>query len=149
MSDLIDALQLTGATLSFDAIGGGRLVSQTLTAMEAAASASSTQYSRYGSTTHKQAYIYGGLDPSPTVLTRSFGFAWSLGGWLLNSFLQSLDAVSVQELRERVAAGLTTTFLSHYTQEVSLAQALQPEAITAYSKQATGEKFLITPNQAR
>jgi NADPH:quinone reductase-like Zn-dependent oxidoreductase len=149
MSDLIDALQLTGATLSFDAIGGGRLVSQTLTAMEAAASASSTQYSRYGSTTHKQAYIYGGLDPSPTVLTRSFGFAWSLGGWLLNSFLQSLDAVSVQELRERVAAGLTTTFLSHYTQEVSLAQALQPEAITAYSKQATGEKYLITPNQAR
>ena len=149
MSDLIDALQLTGATLLFDAIGGGRLVSQTLTAMEAAASASSTQYSRYGSTTHKQAYIYGGLDPSPTVLTRSFGFAWSLGGWLLNSFLQSLDAVSVQELRERVAAGLTTTFLSHYTQEVSLAQALQPEAITAYSKQATGEKYLITPNQAR
>jgi len=149
VSDLIDSLQLTGATLLFDAIGGGRLVSQTLTAMEAAASASSTQYSRYGSTTHKQAYIYGGLDPSPTVLTRSFGFAWSLGGWLLNSFLQSLDAVSVQELRERVAAGLTTTFLSHYTQEVSLAQALQPEAITAYSKQATGEKYLITPNQAR
>jgi hypothetical protein len=145
MSDLIDALTETRATVVFDAIGGGKLVSQTLTAMEAAASADATQYSRYGSTTHKQAYIYGGLDQSPTVLNRSFGFAWSVGGWLLTPFLQSAGAEEVAQMRARVAAGLTSTFASSYTAEVSLAQALSAEALGVYTKQATGEKYLITP----
>jgi NADPH:quinone reductase-like Zn-dependent oxidoreductase len=148
MSELVDALKETNATLVFDAVGGGRLVSQTLTAMEAAANANATQYSRYGSTTHKQAYIYGGLDQGPTELTRNFGFAWSVGGWLLTPFLQSQGSQAVRELRERVAAGLTTTFASHYTREVSLAEALHPEALATYSKQATGEKYLIAPHLA-
>ena len=146
MTDLVQALTETSATLVFDAIGGGKLVSQVLTAMEAAASASATSYSRYGSTTHKQAYIYGGLDPSPTVLTRSFGFAWGLGGWLLTPFLQRIGPAAVAELRARVAAGLTTTFTSTYTSEVSLAVALRPETIAVYARQATGEKYLIGPN---
>jgi len=148
MSELIDALTATSATLAFDAVGGGKLVGQVLTAMEAAASASVTQYSRYGSTTHKQAYIYGGLDPGPTVLTRSFGFAWGLGGWLLTAFLQSIGPDAVTELRTRVGTGLTTTFASTYTDEVSLAGALRSEALATYAQQATGKKFLVNPQLA-
>ena len=113
--------------------------------MEQAASATATEYSRYGSTVHKQVYIYGGLDTSPTTLTRNFGMAWGVGGWLLTYFLQSIGAEVLSRLRARVAADLTTTFASTYTQEVSLAGMLQPEAFHAYVKQATGEKFLITP----
>jgi NADPH:quinone reductase-like Zn-dependent oxidoreductase len=146
MTDLSAAISETSATLAFDAIGGGKLASQILTAMEAASLATPQSYSRYGSTIHKQVYIYGGLDPSPTVLTRGFGMAWGLGGWLLTTFLQSLEPAAFQSLRERVASGLTTTFASTYTKEVSLAEALQPEAFSVYSKQATGEKYLINPH---
>ncbi|MGA2295423.1 MAG: zinc-binding dehydrogenase [Acidimicrobiales bacterium] len=147
MTELIAALAETSATLAFDAIGGGKLAGQILSAMEAASLTTSPAYSRYGSTTHKQVYIYGGLDPSPTVLKRGFGMAWGLGGWLLTPFLQSIDPALFQSLRDRVASGLTTTFASHYTEEVSLAEALQPEAFTVYAKQATGEKYLIAPHK--
>ncbi len=146
MDELIAAAKETGATLAFDAIGGGRLVGQILTAMEAAANAHTTQYSRYGSSTRKQAYIYGGLDPSPTVIARNFGFSWTVGGWLLTPFLQSVGPEVFQELRSRVAAELTTTFASNYSEEVSLAGALAPESLARYSKQATGEKYLIAPH---
>jgi NADPH:quinone reductase-like Zn-dependent oxidoreductase len=145
MSDLIDAIGDTGATIAFDAVGGGPLASQILTCMEAASVASMTDYSRYGSTTHKQVYIYGGLDTGPTVLTRSFGFAWGLGGWLVSSFLQSVSPAEFQALRQRVVAGLDSTFASSYTKEVSLAEALRPAALAGYSKKATGEKYLVTP----
>jgi hypothetical protein len=146
MTELIEALTATSATLAFDATGGGRLVSQILTCMEASLSASTTEYSRYGSTTHKQVYIYGGLDTGPTVLTRNFGFAWGLGGWLLTPFLQSIGREAVAELQARVAGGLTATFASTYTKEVSLAGALQPGALATYAQQATGEKYLIAPS---
>jgi NADPH2:quinone reductase len=148
--ELTTALVDTGATLAFDAIGGGRLASQILTAMEAAATsaaaASGAGYSRYGSTTHKQVYIYGGLDRGPTELQRSFGMAWSIGGWLLTPFLQRVGGDEVRQLRERVAAEITTTFTSHYTRRVSLVEALDLDTMRAYARQATGEKFLITPN---
>ena len=147
MEDLIAAIRDTGATLAFDAVGGGTLASHILTGMEVAASSSMTDYSRYGSTTHKQVYIYGGLDPSATILTRSFGFAWSLSGWLLTSFLQSVGPDALAALRQRVVKGLTTTFASSYTQEVSLVEALQPDAIAGYSKRATGEKYLVVPTR--
>ena len=146
MGDLIDALAATSATMAFDATGGGKLVSQILTAMEAAANTSGREYSRYGSTVHKQVYIYGGLDPSPTILTRNFGFAWGLGGWLLTPFLGTLDHDTFSRFRSRVAAGLKTTFASSYTSEVSLAGMLDPVAFTQYAKQATGEKYLVVPN---
>jgi NADPH:quinone reductase-like Zn-dependent oxidoreductase len=146
MTDLTDALVATGATLAFDAIGGGRLAGQILTAMEIAANQRMTSYSRYGSATYKQVYIYGGLDTGPTELNRAFGMAWGLGGWLLTPFLMKIGAAEGQKLRERVAAELKTTFASHYTQEVSLAGALQLDAIAAYNRRATGEKYLITPN---
>jgi NADPH:quinone reductase len=147
MEDLTKALTETGATIAFDAIGGGKLASQILTCMEAAAAAKMSEYSRYGSNTFKQVYIYGGLDRGPTELTRSFGFAWSLGGWLLTPFLQKIGFPATQKLRERVVAELKTTFASHYTQVVSLQEALQPEAIAVYAKFGTGEKFLINPNK--
>ncbi len=117
-------------------------------AMKAAANSSAKEYSRYGSSTHKQVYIYGGLDRGPTELNRNFGFAWSLGGWLLTPFLQKIGFAGAQRLRERVAAELKTTFASTYTREVSLAQALQLDAIAVYSKNSTGSKYLITPHKA-
>jgi NADPH2:quinone reductase len=144
--DLTAALIDTGATIAFDAIGGGKLAGQILACMEAAANASATEYSRYGSTVHKQVYIYGGLDRSPTELTRNFGMAWGIGGWLLTPFLGKLGLAGMMRLRERVVAELTTTFASHYTDEVSLAGALSLDAIKTYARQATGQKFLIRPS---
>jgi len=146
MQDLTDALIATGAMLAFDATGGGKLAGQILTCMESAANATATEYNRYGSTTHKQVYIYGGLDRTPTELTRNFGMAWGLGGWLLTPFLQKIGPEAAQQLRERVAAEIKTTFASTYTKEVSLAEALSLDAISVYGKQATGEKYLINPN---
>ena len=143
-ADLTGALTATGATLAFDAIGGGRLASQILTCMEAAASAGA-EFSRYGSTVHKQVYIYGGLDRGPTELTRSFGMAWGVGGWLVTPFLQRVGPQRTAELRQQVADGLTTIFASNYTDQVSLAGALDPAAIAVYGRQATGQKYLITP----
>ena len=143
--DLVEALKATSATLAFDATGGGALASQILSGMEEAASAATTEYSRYGSTVHKQVYIYGGLDTGPTILDRNFGMAWGIGGWLLTPFLQNAGADAIGRLRARVAAELTTTFASTYTREVSLAGMLMPDAFHAYVKRATGEKFLVTP----
>jgi len=147
MDDLTEALVATGATLAFDAIGGGKLASQILSCMEAAAGRTAKEYSRYGSTVHKQVYIYGGLDRGPTELTRNFGMAWGLGGWLLTAFLQKIGPERADKLRRRVAAEIKTTFASHYTKEVSLAEALRVEEIAVYGKQATGQKYLINPNK--
>ena len=144
-TDLVAALKATSATLAFDATGGGSLASQILSGMEEAANAAATEYSRYGSTIHKQVYIYGGLDTGPTILDRNFGMAWGVGGWLLTPFLQNAGAETIGRLRARVAAELTTTFASTYTREVSLAGMLMPDAFHAYVKRATGEKFLVTP----
>jgi len=144
-NDLVEALKATSATVAFDATGGGTLASQILSGMERAANATTQKYSRYGSTVHKQVYIYGGLDTRPTTLTRDFGMAWGVGGWLLTPFLQSIGADVFGRLRARVAAELTTTFASTYTREVSLAGVLRPDAFHAYVKRATGEKFLVNP----
>jgi NADPH:quinone reductase len=146
MDDLTEALAASGATVAFDAIGGGRLAAQILTAMEIALNRTAKEYSRYGSTTHKQVYIYGGLDRRPTEFNRAFGMAWGIGGWLLTAFMQKIGAEAAQKLRERVGAEIKTTFASAYTREVSLAGALRLEEIAVYSKQATGQKYLITPN---
>ncbi|MGA0599128.1 zinc-binding dehydrogenase [Caulobacter sp. KR2-114] len=149
IDDLIAALTETGATLAFDAIGGGKLAGQILSAMEVAANKrSGAAYSRYGSTTYKQVYIYGGLDTGPTELNRAFGMSWGLGGWLLTPFLGKIGAQGAQRLRQRVADELKTTFASHYTAEISLAEALKPEVMAAYNRKTTGEKYLINPNKA-
>jgi NADPH2:quinone reductase len=147
MDDLVAALTETRATLAFDAIGGGSQGGHILTAMEAAATATAKEYSRYGSSVHKQLYIYGGLDRSPTVLNRTFGMAWGVGGWLLTPFLQKVGGDAVAKLRARVAAEIETTFASHYAKVVSLAQALSLDAIAVYGRQASGEKYLIDPSR--
>ena len=149
MDDLTEALVATGATVGFDATGGGSLAGQILTAMEIAANRTAKEYSRYGSTVHKQVYIYGGLDRSPTTFTRAFGMAWGIGGWLLTPFLQKIGFEAAQKLRERVAAEVKTTFASHYTKEVSLAGALSLSEIAVYGKMGTGAKYLINPNKGR
>lgn len=148
LADLTDALAATGATIAFDAAGGGKLGGQILGCMEAALDRTETEYSRYGSTTHKQVYLYGGLDPSPTEFVRNFGMAWSMGGWLLTPFMQKVGPEATQRLRARVAAELTTTFASRYVGEISLTEMLQPEIIAAYAKRSTGEKYLVNPNKA-
>ena len=150
MSDLVDALVATGATLGFDATGGGndgKLPGQILAAMEIAANKNATEYSRYGSDVYKQVYIYGGLDMSPTVLNRSFGLQWGLGGWLLTPMIGRIGMERFQQMRERVARDINATFASHYTQEISLVEMMQPEIIRGYAKQATGEKYLVNPHK--
>jgi len=147
MGDLTDAIFATGATLAFDAIGGGTLAGQILGCMETALMRSAGEYQRYGSTTHKQVYIYGMLDTGPTLLKRNFGAAWGVGGWLLTPFLQKIGPEGAQRLRMRVVAELKTTFASHYTKEVSLAEALHLAEIAVYGRRATGEKYLINPNK--
>ena len=147
MQDLVSALVETGATIGFDATGGGKLSGQILTAMEVAANQTATEYNRYGSNTFKQVYIYGGLDRSPTTLNRAFGFSWGLGGWLLTPFIGRIGPERFEELKQKVADEIKTTFASHYTKEISLEEVLQPENINVYSKQATGEKYLVNPNK--
>jgi NADPH:quinone reductase len=147
MTELTDALAETGATIAFDAIGGGKLAGQILTCMEAAINRSAKEYSRYGSAVHKQVYLYGMLDPAPTEFSRSFGMAWGMGGWLLFPFLQKIGSADAQKLRERVAAELKTTFASHYSRTVSLAEALTLDAIAVYGQRSTGAKVLIDPSK--
>jgi len=147
LKDLTSALIDTGATLAFDATGGGKLASAILSCMEAVAAKTMPEYNRYGSEVYKQVYVYGFLDRNPTTLTINYGFSWGLGGWLLTHFLQKAGIPKMLQMRARVAAGLKTTFASHYTREISLSEALSVEAITEYGKQATGEKFLINPQR--
>ncbi len=148
MSELTDAVAETGATLAFDAVGGGKLANQILICMEAAINRNTTTYNRYGSPVHKQVYTYGVLDTRPIEIDRAdVGMAWGVGGWLLTWFLEKIGPQATQKLRERVASELKTTFASHYTAEISLAEALQPDVIKAYNRRATGEKYLINPNK--
>ena len=147
MDDLTNALVETGATIAFDAIGGGKLAGQILTCMEVAANKTAKEYSRYGSNVYKQVYIYGSLDNRPTELSRAFGLTWGVGGWLLTPFLQKIGPAEIGKLRQRVASELKTTFASHYTQVVSLQETLQLSNIAIYNKRSTGEKFLINPNK--
>jgi len=146
-ADLTDAIHATGATLAFDATGGGDLASKILSGMEAAAARTPGAYSIYGSVAHKQVYLYGGLDVSPTILNRGYGMAWGVGGWLLPNFLAKAGAEVGERLRARVVAELKTTFASHYTDEISLVEALQSDVVARYYAKTTGEKFLICPQK--
>tara|TARA_B100001105_G_scaffold240392_1_gene219006 strand:- start:544 stop:1689 length:1146 start_codon:yes stop_codon:yes gene_type:complete len=147
MADLTDAIHATGATLGFDATGGGSLASSILTCMEAAAARTPGGYSIYGSIKHKQVYLYGGLDTSATVLNRGYGMAWGVGGWLLPNFLAKAGMEVAARLRTRVANELKTNFASHYSDEISLSEALQAETVQRYVMKQTGEKFLICPQK--
>jgi hypothetical protein len=143
--DLADALRSTGATIAFDAIGGGELASSLLSCMERVASEGDA-FSRYGSDVHKQVYVYGGLDRGPMVLKRDFGMNWSVGGWLLTPFLGKLGAEGTERLRRRVADEITTTFASSYGLRVTLQEAVDPDTVRRYARMATGDKALVTPH---
>ena len=150
MESLVSALVATGATLGFDATGGGNngeLPGQILAAMEVAANKMAKEYSRYGSDTYKQVYIYGGLDQSPTILKRSYGMSWGLGGWLLTPMIGRIGMEKFQAMRARVAKEIKTTFASTYANEISFEEMLQPETIKSYAKQATGQKYLVNPQK--
>lgn len=147
MADLTDAIHATGATLAFDATGGGTLASTILSAMEAAAARTPGAYSIYGSVKHKQVYLYGGLDTSPTALNRGYGMAWGVGGWLLPNFLARVGQEVATRLRTRVATEMKTTFASHYTNEISLAEALDADIVAQYNSKSTGKKFLVCPQK--
>jgi len=144
--ELVEAIAETGATLAFDAIGGGTMAGTIVTAMEEVLCAKGKSYSRYGSPIHKQVYIYGMLNPGPRILEGNLGAAWGVGGWLMTWFYEKIDSATAQRLRDRVTNELTTTFASHYSSEISLADVLSPEIIVAFSRRATGEKFLICPS---
>jgi len=144
--DLQNAIFQTEAYIGFDATGGGRLPNDILAAMERAANAVSVEFNRYGSTQHKQVYIYGGLERSDTILKRSYGMQWGLAGWLLTPFLQKIGRERTAQLRQRVANEITTTFKSNFSREVSMAGALTAEALETYSQQSTGQKYLINPS---
>ena len=145
IADLTAAIIETGATIAFDPIGGGELTSDILNCMEVAAARDMKEHSLYGSDTFKQVYIYGALNRGPITLNRNFGFAWAVNGFLLFNALGKLGTKTVMTMRKRVAEEITTTFASKYTHEVSLAEVLKLESIAGYSKQATGEKYLIKP----
>lgn len=147
MADLTDAIHAAGATLAFDATGGGTLASTILSAMEAAAARTPGAYSIYGSVKHKQVYLYGGLDTSPTTLNRGYGMAWGVGGWLLPNFLARVGQEVATRLRTRVATEMKTTFASHYTNEISLAEALDADIVAQYNSKSTGKKFLVCPQK--
>lgn len=147
LDDLTAAIIETGATIAFDPIGGGQLTSDILNCMEVAAARDMKEHTIYGSDTFKQVYIYGALNRGPITINRNFGFAWGVNGFLLFNALGKLGTETVAAMRQRVADEITTTFASHYTHEVSLSEALQLQSIAAYSKQATGEKYLITPQK--
>ena len=147
LDDLTEALVATGATIAFDATGGGPLAGQILGCMEAALVRTATVYSRYGTSTHKQVYLYGGLDTRPTEFRRNFGMAWGMGGWLLFPFLNKIGPAAAQVLKQRVAAELKTTFASRYAGELSLPEVLTLDAIARYNQRATGEKYLIAPHK--
>ena len=146
MASLVDAFEASGATIAFDAVGGGDLASKLLSAMEQALLRKQTGFAGYGSPVHKQVYIYGGLDRGPTQLARAYGMAWGIGGWLLPPFLARIGDAAAQALRERVAAEITTTFASSYTAEVGLSEMLSEDALRRYGRMATGEKYLVRPN---
>ena len=148
--NLVASIKETGGTLAFDATGGGnegRLAGQILSAMERAILSSSEEYQIYGSNTHKQVYIYGGLDRSPTILNRSYGMSWSIGGWLLMPMINKFGMKKLQQMRERVAAEIKTTFASSYYKSISFEEALKPDIIRSYATQTTGKKYLIKPHK--
>ncbi len=142
---LYEAIKATGATIAFDAIGGGKLASQILEAMELALLQDVTKYGDYGSPVHKQVYVYGRLDRSPMPLRQSYGMAWGVGGWLLTYFLQKISAEDAHRLRARVVAEIHTTFRSGYGEEISLSDMLHPDTIRQYARATTGQKFIVNP----
>jgi NADPH2:quinone reductase len=147
-SRLTEAIRATGATLAFDAVGGGSVASDILSAMERA-QPPLTSYTPYGTTVPKQVYIYGSLDFSPTVIDRRFGLTWNVGGYLLTNALGRLGGEAIARMRTRVLAEARTTFASSYAQTIGLSEVLELEALVVFARRSTGTKYLIDPSSDR
>ena len=147
IQDLDDAAAATGATLAFDALGGGRVANQVLAAMERACSAGAARYERYGSTVRKQVYVYGGLDGRPTELDRSYGMAWSIGGWLVFHRLGRMAPGTLAAMKDRIVSGLETTFATKFAAEISLTDVMRADYLEAIAMRGTGEKFVVNPRR--
>ena len=145
MNQLAGAIDQTGAFYGFDPVGGGTGVDTAFKAMEKVAVQRMTEYSRYGSNQAKRMFIYGRLDAGATILTPGYGFGWTLSGWLLFPFLQSVGHETVGRMRKRVLENLTTTFANHYKKRVNLEEMLTKDSVSEYRAMRTGEKYLVTP----
>lgn len=145
--DLNAQVAASGATLAFDAVGGGRLASQILSAMELHALTRVTEYNRYGSKAHKQLYFYGGLDTRPSELSRGYGMSWSVGGWLIFDELQRMGPDRLEALRSRITNEMLTTFACDFAGELSMAELLDPENLKTIAARSTGDKYLINPSR--
>lgn len=144
---LVDALVETGATLAFDAIGGGKLAGQILTAMEAAQMRKGAAFSVYGTNVHKQVYIYGALDLGPTEFNRSFGLIWGIAGFLLTPYLMKVGMEEMMAMRAKVITHRGDIFASSYTAEIGLDDMVDPALAQAYQAKATGSKYLLNPSR--
>jgi NADPH:quinone reductase-like Zn-dependent oxidoreductase len=145
MTELVSAIAETGATLGFDAIGGGKMADRILRAMEQAQVLLGADTSVYGTPVHKQVYIYGRLDMSATTLGSGFGFYWGLGGWLLTPRLNQMGREGVMKMRQFAIEERNGIFASHYSSTVGLHALLDPDTARAIDRKATGEKFLLDP----
>lgn len=143
---LLAAVTETGAMMAFDAVGGGAMPGVLLKAMEDSGRSRLTAYSSYGSLEMKHVYIYGHLDHSPTVLRNElYGMMFDIHHWAMPSTLARVGPQRAAEMQQRVVNGLTTTFASHFAEEISLQQALDPAVVREYAGMATGRKYLLNP----
>ena len=143
MERLTDLVRMTGATLGFDAIGGGRLACDILTAMERAFAPAA--FSLYGSVVNKQVYVYGLLDPAPIEIDRTVGAAWGVGSWLMMYRMAALGPARVDRLKQRIVREIDTLFHSNYTATIGLQDMLDLDVVAAMNGLGTGSKYLLNP----
>ncbi|MCA9609656.1 MAG: NADH oxidase [Myxococcales bacterium] len=148
MRALVAALAATGATLGFDAIGGGEMADRILIAMEQAQLSRGQAPGAYGTPVHKQVYVYGRLDTGPTTLTPSYGLYWGVGGWLVTPWLQRVGLERMMEMRRFAIEERNGIFASRYTDTIGLDLMIDPEVARAYQRKATGQKYLVDPSRA-
>jgi len=143
--DLVDALVASGATIAFDATGGGTLGFEIIKGMEMAALRKGGGMTSYGSSTFKKLYIYGGLNAGEPLVLRPHagmgGFSWSVAGFLLGQGTAKIT----EEDKLRVAREIKTTFATSYSRRLSLEQMLDVKMMKEYQAQSSNNKALVTP----
>ncbi len=146
VEQLTEAITGTGATLAFDAIAGGDIVSTLLRCMESASRQSETPSGHYGSARQKRVYIFGNCWVLSTVLKRDFGLSYSVSGWLLYHYLDNVSQSRRLDMQRRVVEGLSGIFSTEYVAEISLLQLLDPDVMRAYAAKETAGKHLLRPH---
>jgi len=148
--DLLAAVNATGATIAFDATGGGTLAMDILAAFNQSLRERfpDTLQGWYGPPQQHTVYKYGGLDKSNSEFTPAVGvgnFTW--GGWLMPFHYAKYPPDHRAEANAKVVARLDTTFSSTYGTRLSLEDmAGSPEQYFASLQSQTDLKFLVLPN---